>query len=139
MLLRTRSIVGRRVQGSDGDVGKIKDIYFDDKTWEMRYLVVDTGSWLDRHEVLLVPSSFSGWNPSEDILTTPLTRKKVEESPPITADLPVSRRYEARLHQYYGWSPYWAYPIMPAPGLYMYPTPMAPEAGAPNVETEEMR
>jgi uncharacterized protein YrrD len=121
MLQRVKEIIGSHVHGLDGDVGKIKDVYFDDTSLKIRYLVVDTGSWLERREVLLVPSYFKGSRFPAAALTVELTRKQVEDSPPVASDMPVSRQYEERLHAHFGWMPYWSAPYYPLPEIYAYP------------------
>ena len=48
-----REICGYGVSAADGDVGVVRDFLFDDETWRVRYLVVDTGTWLFGKRVLL--------------------------------------------------------------------------------------
>ena len=50
-------LVGSTITASDGEIGRIKQAFFDDQTWTVRYLVVDTGSWLSEREVLISPYS----------------------------------------------------------------------------------
>src|SRR6185312_6880682 len=107
MLYKARDILGCAVDASDCQVGRIKDLYFDDQTWNLRYVVVETGSWLNSREVLLAPAALSGADPVAGVFSTRLTCEEVKESPPVTSDMPVSRQYEERLHDYYGWMPYW--------------------------------
>ena len=44
-----------------------------------------------------------------------LTRKQIEESPSIESHMPVSRQYETRYYQYYGWPYYWPGPLLWGP------------------------
>ena len=37
----------------DGDIGAVKDFYFDDDTWTIRYVVADTGTWLQGRRVVI--------------------------------------------------------------------------------------
>ncbi|MEP7246109.1 MAG: PRC-barrel domain-containing protein [Gammaproteobacteria bacterium] len=46
MTVRVTALKGSRVRASDGEIGKVTDVYFDDEDWVVRYLVVDTGDWL---------------------------------------------------------------------------------------------
>jgi hypothetical protein len=39
-----KEMVGSLVAGSDGDIGVVKDLLIDEKSWAIRYLVVKTGS-----------------------------------------------------------------------------------------------
>lgn len=34
------------IRATDGTIGHVTDFYFDDEAWVIRYLVVDTGTWL---------------------------------------------------------------------------------------------
>jgi uncharacterized protein YrrD len=107
MLINLKKILGHKLAASDGDIGHVKDFYFDDKTWAVRYLVADTGAWLPGRAVLLSPYSFGPLNPTAKGLEVRLTRKHIENSPPIDSHRPVSRQYEENYHRYYGWPTYW--------------------------------
>lgn len=102
-----RDLRGYKVLAVDGDIGKIDDFYYDDVTWALRYVVVDTGSWLSSRRVLVSPTAFTGSNGPHKTITTALTRKQVEEAP--TADLakPVSRQFELQLNEHFAWPLYW--------------------------------
>ena len=121
MLLRGTDICNHILTAKDGTVGKIQNIYFDDRLWLVRYLIVDTGTWFRRGQVLIVPSAITGINTDPDEFTTSLTRKMVETSPVIESHLPVARQEEERLHQHYAWDPYWMAPLGPKQGMDVYP------------------
>ena len=107
MLLNTQKICGHKLAASDGDIGHVKDFYFDEKTWALRYLVADTGTWLTSRQVLLSPYAFGSCDQDGKILHINLTRKQIENSPSIDVDRPVSRQYEENYYNYYGWPVYW--------------------------------
>lgn len=44
-----------RIQGSDDAIGHVEDFIVDDKTWEVRYLVIDTSNWWFGKKVLVAP------------------------------------------------------------------------------------
>jgi len=46
MLRSIKQLYGDKLGASDGEIGQVKDFYFDDQNWTVRYLVADTGSWL---------------------------------------------------------------------------------------------
>src|SRR5688572_30251387 len=101
------TLYGNRLGAKDDDIGHVKDIYFDDRHWHVRYVVADTGSWLSRRQVLLSPHAFGPLEQQEKLLLINLTRKQIEDSPPIDSHRPVSRQYEAEYFRYYGWPVYW--------------------------------
>ena len=107
MLQSLKKIYGDKLDAADGDIGHVKDFYFDDQNWAVRYVVVDTGTWLTERQVLLAPHAFGNFHESRKLLAVNLTRKQIEDSPPIESHKTVSRRYEEEYHRYYGWPYYW--------------------------------
>ncbi len=107
MLQSIKLLFGNKLGASNGDLGHLKDFYFDDQNWVVRYVVADTGNWLSGHQVLLSPHAFGMFRPVEKVLAVNLTRKQIEGSPAIETHKPVSRQYEEEYHRYYGWPYYW--------------------------------
>ena len=107
MLQSIKQLYGDKLGASDGDIGQVKDFYFDDQNWAVRYLIVDTGSWLPGRQVLISPHAFGGLHQTGKVLRVNLTRKQIENSPPIESHKPVSRQYEEEYYRYYGWPYYW--------------------------------
>jgi hypothetical protein len=67
MLRHESEIDGYAIHASDGLIGTVSDFLFDDATWLVRWLVVDTGNWLPGRRVLLPPSAWRmsiTWNAS---------------------------------------------------------------------------
>ena len=107
MLRSMKQLYGNKLGASDGDIGHVKDFYFDDQNWAIRYLVVDTGSWLPGRRVLLSPHAFGSLHPDGKVLCANLTRKQIEDSPSNEEHKPLSRQYEEEYYRYYGWPYYW--------------------------------
>jgi len=107
MLQNIKELYGKTLAATDGEIGHVKDFYFDDLAWAVRYLVVDTGTWLNSRQVLISPHAFGKLDRDKDILAINLTKAKIEGSPSIDRHLPVSRQYEQDYYQYYGWPAYW--------------------------------
>jgi PRC-barrel domain len=110
MLRNISDLKGSKVIATDGDVGKIEHVYFDDVTWGLRYLVVDTGSWLHRRKVLISPYSILRGDEFSRTVHLKLSRQEVQDSPKIDTHKPVSRQHETELLGYYGYPPYWEGP-----------------------------
>ncbi len=106
MLHNVKDLYGNKISALDGDIGHVKDFYFDDTIWVIRYMVADTGNWLSGREVLLSPYSFGPLNQEEKAVLINLTHKQVEGSPLRETHEPVSRQYELEYFNYYGW-PYY--------------------------------
>ena len=107
MLRSVKQLFGDQLGASDGDIGHVKDCYFDDQNWAIRYLVADTGSWLPGRQVLISPHAFGSLHQAGKVLRVNLTRKQIEDSPVIESHKPVSRQYEEDYYRYYGWPYYW--------------------------------
>ena len=46
MLTNITHLQGLTIRATDGELGTVDQLYFDDETWAIRYLTVDTGGWL---------------------------------------------------------------------------------------------
>lgn len=107
MLTTIKEMIGYTICGTDGKVGEINDIYFDDHSWIIRYIIADTGNWLTTKKVLLSPHSVTKINKEKKEINFDLTKEKITNSPSADTDKPVSRQHESELAAYYGWPTYW--------------------------------
>jgi uncharacterized protein YrrD len=48
MLTKAYSLISYELDSLDGNIGKVKDFYFDDRLWKIRYLIVDIGQMAAR-------------------------------------------------------------------------------------------
>ncbi len=107
-MLRTGSALrGYAIKAKDGEIGTVSDFLFHDQTWKVRWLVVDTGSWLPGRQVLVHPSAIGRIDDERHQLPVALTKAQVEGSPSILHDQPVSQQMERHLYDYYRWDPDW--------------------------------
>lgn len=132
---RINNIHGYTVQATDGDVGKIDTLYFDDRTWAVRYLVVNVGNWLLTDKILLSPMAVTGVDWDDETIFVSLTKEEVKNSPDVDTKKPVSRQYEMALHSYYGWDPYWLTAPTYSDGLTAVDTPPTLRRNQTQVET----
>ncbi|MEP7156198.1 MAG: PRC-barrel domain containing protein [Betaproteobacteria bacterium] len=111
------------ITATDGDIGHVKAAFFDDKSWTIRYLVVNTETWLPGRDVLISPYSVKQPLASDKRIDVALTRQKVIDSPDIDTQQPVSRQHEREYSNYYAFPEYWygggiwgagAYPLLAA-------------------------
>jgi uncharacterized protein YrrD len=107
MLRHASAINGYAIAASDGHLGTVSDFLFDDASWLIRWLVVNTGHWLSGRKVLLPPAVLGHLDSVAREFAVRLTKQQVKDSPDIDSDRPVSRQMETNLYDYYGWSPYW--------------------------------
>src|ERR1700683_2509595 len=107
MLTNSTNLKGFTIRARDGELGTVDQFYFDDETWAIRYLTVETGGWLGGRQVLISPISVVHTDWQHKRLDVALTKKQVERSPDIDAHEPVSRQHEAAFFGYYGYPYYW--------------------------------
>ena len=107
MLSNAKTLKGYKLKSLDGEIGKVKEFYFDDRHWTIRYLVADTGNWLTGRQVLISPYALLGVSREEQHITVDLTKKQIEDSPSLHSDKPVSRQFEQSYYGYYGYPMYW--------------------------------
>ena len=93
----------------DGAIGHVADFVFDDETWVVRYMAVDTRDWWDSaREILLSTEWIESVDSVRFTVSTALTRDAVEHSPAYVDDVPLNRMYETQLHNFYGREAYWS-------------------------------
>jgi hypothetical protein len=128
MLRRMKDMEGYSISATDGIIGLVKDYYFDDEAWVIRYLVVETGAWLSSRRVLISPISINQPNWSEKIIPAAITQEQVRSSPAIDTDKPVSRQHERQYLEYYRYPYYWS--GIGVWGTGTYPDAMKPGDGS---------
>ena len=98
-----KGLTGFSMGAVDGEIGSVKEFYFDDETWTIRYLVVETGSWLSGRKVLISPFALKSADMDKEIIPVNLTREQIKNSPDVDTEKTVSRQEELNLYNHYGW------------------------------------
>jgi hypothetical protein len=127
MLRSVKSLEGFAIGAIDGEIGKVKDFYFDDESWAIRYIVVDTGAWLGR-EILVSPYSVGEPSWAANVLPVNVSKEQIKNSPNIDTDKPISRQHERSYLGYYGYPYYWG--SANSWGAKTYPGPLLTGIGA---------
>lgn len=107
MLKTLKEIRGCTLLAKDGEIGVVRDVFFDEEHWTTRYLVVNTSSWLLGRRVLLLPRSLGEFDHSLRLIAVDLTRQQVQDCPNINTDRPLTHEEEMRLHGHLGWRMTW--------------------------------
>ena len=118
MLMNSTYLKGLTIRALDGELGTVDQFYFDDVTWAIRYLTVETGGWMGGRPVLISPYSITHVDWQARRLDVALTKEQVENSPDINTHQPVSRQHEAEYLGYYGYPYYWGGPNLWGPAFY---------------------
>lgn len=101
-------VQGYAISGTDGDIGHVEDFLFDDESWAIRYLIVDTRNWWPGGKKTVISIDWIeniSW--TESAVQIGLTREQIKASPEYDEDARVDRAYETRLHEHYGRPGYW--------------------------------
>jgi hypothetical protein len=107
MMHSLKDLTGFALAAQDGEIGTLREAYFDDARWTLRHLVVETGGWLSGRRVLVSPHAVSGIDLVARQVAVTLTRSQVERAPSIDSDRPVSRQHEHDVYDFYGYPYYW--------------------------------
>ncbi len=143
MLFAVSSLLGCPVEARGGRAGAVKDFLFDDRSWKIRWMVVDTGHWLSGRRILIHPSAIAPLDPGRPAsgklpmismgdtlaVTVRLTKQQIESSPEASEDEPVTEQMQAALFEHYGWDPFWG-------GTYFGPDAIDPISKPIPAETE---
>lgn len=106
MLYTLQDLESFTVNAADGYIGKVKDLYFDDRTWVIRHLVVESGTWLKHRKVLLAGTSIKYVDRESKTLTVDISMNQVKNGPSVDRDLILSPQTEIDYLSYYGYSFY---------------------------------
>lgn len=94
MLRSVKSLEGYVINAMDGSIGHLKTLHFDDKSWGIKYLVVNVGSFFESIDVLILPTAAYELSWAGHDIKVNLTQQQIKESKPFSADLPISVRHE---------------------------------------------
>jgi len=74
--------------------------------------VADTGEWISFRQVLISPHALRAIDAKAKDIGVDLSKKQIEDSPPLASDKPLSRQFEEDYYDHYGWPDYWSGPHM---------------------------
>lgn len=100
-----KNLKGYTVRATDGEIGSADDLYFDDQSWRLRYVVVATGVWLSGRKVLISPESFAQPDWMHRVLSVAVTKDQVERSPEQDFESALNREHEIAHYNHYGYTP----------------------------------
>src|SRR5512138_2669008 len=99
MIHKAKDMQSHQIHATDGEIGKVDELYFDDNAWVVRYMVMDTGTWLERRRVLISPISVRAINWETHEVYVSLTRDQVKNAPNIDMQNPISRQNEMSFYR----------------------------------------
>jgi hypothetical protein len=106
-LRSTSAVTGYYIQATDGDIGHVADFLVEDRSWTIRYAVVDTRNWWPGKHVLISPDWITRVDWQDSKVHVDLARDTIKNSPEYDASLPLDREYEMRLYESHRRPHYW--------------------------------
>jgi sporulation protein YlmC with PRC-barrel domain len=106
MFITSRNICNVPVAACDGPAGRVGDLLFDDRSWRIRRLVVVSGRWLRRREVLVEPND-ARFDAAARCVAVRHTAEEVRHGPNAMEELPVARRGQLESARLLAWDAYW--------------------------------
>jgi len=94
-------VIGYGIHAHEGQVGQVKDFLIDEASWIIRWLVVDTRTFLPGPKKLVAPGCVDSvdWEKNEIQVNLPMDR--IKTSPEFDPTLPITDEYEKRLAKHY--------------------------------------
>ncbi len=102
-----REVMQYHVRADDGDIGHVDGMLVDDRSWAIRYLVVDTSNWWLGHRTLVAPAWIRKVSWADSTVAIHLSRDAIRKAAPYDAAVTVSRSQEAAMYTHYDRLPYW--------------------------------
>jgi sporulation protein YlmC with PRC-barrel domain len=96
-----REVTGYHILATDGEIGHVEDFLVDDRSWKIRYLMIDTSNWIGGRTVLVAPEWASRIDWVDQKVHVDVTRAEVEQSPEYDPGADIDGKYEERLAESY--------------------------------------
>jgi len=108
MLRSAYNLIGYKTETKTQALGKIEDLYFDEESWTIRFLVIGSIKWFSYKKILLSPEQITKEvKKAKKFIFGSLNRKEIKKAPDINTAKPVSREKEMGLLRYYRLPTYW--------------------------------
>jgi hypothetical protein len=100
-------VSGYVIRAADGDLGHVEDVLFDDLSWAVRYLVVNTQNWWFGKLVLAAPGWITEISWPERSVSVSVTRQRLKSAPPYHRAQHVDRQWELEYYRHLQQRQYW--------------------------------
>jgi sporulation protein YlmC with PRC-barrel domain len=101
-----KTVIGYHIHATDGLIGHVENTLIDDKSWDIRYMMVDTSNWWMGKHVLISPYAVADISWSANEISLNISKESVKSSPPWDPAKLISEAEEQGLHRHYGWAGY---------------------------------
>jgi hypothetical protein len=101
------AVKGYHIHATDGDIGHVDGFLVDERTWAIRYLILNTSNWWLGHQVLIAPAWCEDVSWAHSKVTTGLTRQEVQNAPTYDSVRALNRNDEVGIYRHYQRTGYW--------------------------------
>jgi uncharacterized protein YrrD len=101
-LRSTNEVTGYGIHATNGKIGDVEDFIIDDQSWNVHFLVVDTGHWFPGKKVLISPKWINKVKWEDSSVYVDITVNAVKNSPEYDPSVPLPETYENEFYRYYG-------------------------------------
>jgi sporulation protein YlmC with PRC-barrel domain len=102
-----KKLLGYKINAIDGEIGKVKEFYFDKASWTIRYIILETGSLFFGRKVMISTQALINAEWEKEHFLTNMTIQQIEDSPKVNDGKQLTRGQEILLNQHYNWKSYW--------------------------------
>ncbi len=102
-----KEVSNYRVHAIDGDLGQVEGLIVEERSWSLRYMIVNTGHWWAGHSVLISPEWIDSVSWINQKVSIDLTRQSIRSAPVYDSTLQLNRDHELGIYKHYGRSGYW--------------------------------
>ena len=81
MLHKAQKMIGYHIVAADGEIGHVDELLFDEASWSVRYLVVDTSNWMGGKSVLVSTRAIEKLDSPGKQIHVNLTREQIQSAP----------------------------------------------------------
>jgi hypothetical protein len=109
---------------TDGEEHQVCSLLFDDRSWTIRFLIADAGSWLSRRQVVIRTCAIDGPDWTKKVIAANLTHQELIGCADISSVKPVSQQQQLALKKHFGWpdsEPRWHVPAALVPAQREFP------------------
>jgi hypothetical protein len=115
MIITANQIYGVATRCTDGCLGKVDDLLFDDRSWNVTSVVIRLGGWLQHQRVLVTPADIEATEWSTGRLCLRLSQSRLRTAPSLESNPPVAMQKWREL-QVVAWDGFWSGVLNRMPG-----------------------
>lgn len=115
-LRSSKEVIGYHLEAADGGLGHVEDFLVEDRSWTIRYIVVDTRNWWFGKHVLVPPDWAREISWSDRKVYVDLARQAVKNAPEYDSAAHLDRQWEADYYEHHHRRPYWDTPLASTSG-----------------------